>query len=437
MQTLMRRKITLGGFIDKRFLMLQFISLVSVWVSPWVISTDGNLYLSSAKSIFTNQMYEFFHFLRTPGYPILIKVVTLDRFLLPLFILQAFLLALAIHLTARAFERIGSIQPKYSLVISILTLLVLRGYITAVLMQVLLLFLISLCIDFNSRILVLKPNQPIKIHLYLYYFLVCFFSIITFPLLGVATSVSTTFAIVSRFPQEKIKVSCAVSVNLFLCLLFIFSWSSLQNRAIESGLNNFPASTSVAKFKFFDSDERDKRFEQRLQASAAILGLAPERYGYDSYSIGSEIKNYALPTFNTNVYDSPLQCGRYDSISDPVKTFIEELRSSNRFCRSPLTLEVSNFFNQGMRYFYFMWAFCFLAGLVFSLLKFRSKEFFLGSETFLSYGAYVLLGAGASRYGAPCFMISGFLLMSIFGSHQSARNTEVHLLKSRKSKVRI
>jgi hypothetical protein len=100
-----------------------------------------------------------------------------------------------------------------------------------------------------------------------------------------------------------------------------------------------------------------------------------------------------------------------------------------------MNLEISNFLNQAMRYIYFIWSFCFLAGFVFSLFRFRSKEFFLCSAIFLSYGGYVLLGAGASRYGAPCFMISGFLAMSVHRSLQFTSNTENQPSKSRKSKL--
>jgi len=429
------RKVILSNTLRrKRFFVLQFISQISVWISPWVISTDGNLYLSSAKSLFTNSMYEFFHFIRTPGYPLLIKIVTLDNFLLPLFIVQAFLLALGIHMTANAFERIRPHNSKITLVISILTLLVLRGYITGVLKEVLLLFIISLCVDFNSRLYVMEGSKKVGPALGIYYLTICFLATITFPILGIAAIGSTSYSLLRKASLQKMQIFYTISINLFICGLFLFSWSSFQDSAIESGRNNFPNSATVSQFQFFDSPERDKRFEQRMQASAAVLGLAPERYGFDSYSIGSEIKNYALPTFNTNIYDSPLECGRYDSIVEPTKSFIRDLRESNRFCRNQLTLEVSNFFNQIMRFGYFLWAMGFLAGFVFSIIRFRSKEFLLCSSVFIIYGGYVILGAGASRYGAPCFLISGFLLNSLlqdFNSREKSLQNESRHTKRR------
>jgi hypothetical protein len=358
-------------------------------------------------------MFEYFHFLRSPGYPFFIKIVTLNNFLLPLFVFQAFLLALGIHLTASAFERVSSLNAKHTLYVSVFTLLVLRGYITSVLMQVLLLFIISLSLDFVSRIHSLENNQKIDRRLFIYYVVIGYLALSTFTLLGIAVIGSTSYALLQRFSKQRKQIISAILVSMSISLTFFLSWSSFQNRAINSGLNNFPNSTSVTKFKFFDSSDRDARFEQRLQSISAILGLAPERYGYDSYSIGSEIKNYALPTFNTSIYDSPLQCGRYDEISEPANTFISKLRESNRFCRNEVFLNVSNFFNQISRFTYVFWSLGFLAGFFLSILRLRSKEFLLGLVVFTFYLGYVSLGAGASRYGAPCFLISGFLVLSL------------------------
>jgi hypothetical protein len=95
---------------------LGFLSSLTLYITPWIIPPDGTLYLTSAKSIFTSDMFAHYHWMREPLYPIFLKVLLLSNNLFLVMLLQSILIGSAIFLVYKSFSFFLSFKSwqKYS-----------------------------------------------------------------------------------------------------------------------------------------------------------------------------------------------------------------------------------------------------------------------------------------------------------------------------------
>ena len=392
---------------------IAFLSLLTLYITPWIIPPDGSLYLSSARSIFTEDMFQKYHWMREPLYPIFLKVLLFNNNLFFVMFVQSILVGGSVYLIFKSFAFFVQFKMWQKFWAVFLSFIFIRGFATEILMQALLLFIVSSATYINSRIVFReKLNEKSSNIIYLIGGLVSFLAFALQVLVGIAVLLVFIFILIrSKTTSSKQRFKVIVGTVL-ICVLSLGLWQNIKNRAIENGELVF-GSNSLTKFQFFESEDPAKRQEQRIQAFAGILGLAPERDAFISRPVGVALREWAMPFFNNQVWNQGDECGQYDrSHSESILSYISPL-TKVRYCHTTSQITLSNFLSAFGIIIYPIFSLLIIAFIVFMLISFDLRFIaLLGVSTLMLFG-YSLVGQGHSRFGAPLFMLSPFLFAFI------------------------
>jgi hypothetical protein len=391
---------------------LSILSFSTIFITPWIIPFDGSLYLASAKSIFSSEMFTHYHWIREPLYPLFLKIFLSSQNLFFVMIGQSFLIGVAIFFVYKSFSLYVIFTGLEKYLAVLVSFIFIRGFATEILMQALILFLIAISTYVNSRITFAEGvKKQDKVFLYICGGAICLLAFLLQTLIGLC--ISLAFFIVlfaSKATPIKFKLRTFI-ITLLICSASIGLWQHIKSNAIENGDFIFGGTKSISQFQFFDSNDQNNRQEQRIQAFAGILGLAPERDAYLSRPVGASLHELSMPIYNNKTWNQIGQCGQYDSFnSKEILTYIAPL-TKVKFCDSIGLISLSNFLSTIGLIIYPIFSLTlitFLVLLVFSRdLRLLSL---MGVNTFLILG-YAALGQGSTRFGAPLFMIAPFLFI--------------------------
>ena len=392
---------------------IAFLSLLTLYITPWIIPPDGSLYLSSARSIFTEDMFQNYHWMREPLYPIFLKVLLFNNNLFFVMFVQSILVGGSVYLIFKSFAFFVQFKIWQKFWAVFLSFIFIRGFATEILMQALLLFIVSSATYINSRIVFReKLNEKNSNVIYLIGGLVSFLAFALQVLVGIAVLLVFIFILIrSKTTSSKQRFKVIVGTVL-ICVLSLGLWQNIKNRAIENGELVF-GSNSLTKFQFFESEDPAKRQEQRIQAFAGILGLAPERDAFISRPVGVALREWAMPFFNNEVWNQGGECGQYDrSHSESILSYISPL-TKVRYCHTSGQITLSNFLSAFGIIVYPIFSLLIIAFIVFMLVSFDLGFIALFGVSTLMLFEYSIVGQGHSRFGAPLFMLSPFLLVFI------------------------
>ena len=392
---------------------IAFLSLLTLYITPWIIPPDGSLYLSSARSIFTEDMFQNYHWMREPLYPIFLKVLLFNNNLFFVMFVQSILVGGSVYLIFKSFAFFVQFKIWQKFWAVFLSFIFIRGFATEILMQALLLFIVSSATYINSRIVFReKLNEKNSNVIYLIGGLVSFLAFALQVLVGIAVLLVFIFILIrSKTTSYKQRFKVIVGTVL-ICVLSLGLWQNIKNRAIENGELVF-GSNSLTKFQFFESEDPAKRQEQRIQAFAGILGLAPERDAFISRPVGVALREWAMPFFNNQVWNQGGECGQYDrSHSENILSYISPL-TKVKYCHTTSQITLSNFLSAFGIIIYPIFSLLIIAFIVFMLISFDLRFIALLGVSTLMLFEYSLVGQGHSRFGAPLFMLSPFLFAFI------------------------
>ncbi len=397
---------------------LGFLSSLTLYITPWIIPPDGTLYLTSAKSIFTSDMFAHYHWMREPLYPIFLKVLLLSNNLFLVMLLQSILIGSAIFLVYKSFSFFLSFKSWQKYSASFLSFIFVRGFATEVLMQALLLFIVASATYVNSRIIFYeKMNQKNHKNVFFAGSLIVIFAFSLQVLVGISVLLIYVYILINAKSSSLNQRVITIVSTILICIIFLGLWQNLKNRAIENGDLVF-GSNSLANFQFFESADPVKRQEQRIQAFTGILGLAPEKDAFISRPVGIALREWAMPFFNNEVWNQNGQCGQYDrSHSRSTLTYIAPL-TKVKYCHTAGQVTTSNFLSAVGMIIYPLFSLLIIAFIVLMFSSLDLGLIALFGVSALMLFEYSAVGQGHSRFGAPLFMISPFLLMFILSKRK-------------------
>ena len=397
---------------------LGFLSALTLYITPWIIPPDGSLYLTSAKSIYTPDMFSHYHWMREPLYPTFLKIFLLGNNLFFVMIMQSILIGGAIFLVYKSFAFFLLFRTWQKYLASFLSFIFIRGFATEVLMQALLLFIVALATYVNSRIVFYeKMNRNNNKKIFLAGGMITILAFSLQMLVGISVLLVFIFILTSIKSSSSNHRFTAIVSTILICMMCLGLWQNLKDRAIENGELVF-GSNSLAKFQFFESADPVKRQEQRIQAFTGNLGLAPEKDAFISRPVGIALREWAMPFFNNEVWNQNGECGQYDSShNESILNYIEPM-TKVKYCHTAGQVTVSNFLSAVGIIIYPLFSLLMIAFIVLMIFSFELRLIALCGISALMLFEYSAVGQGHSRFGAPLFMVGPFLLMFILSKRK-------------------
>jgi len=397
---------------------LSFLSALTLLVTPWVIPPDGSLYLSSARASFSPDWFSYYHWMREPLYPVFLKILLLGDNLGYVMFAQTVLIGVSVFLIYKSFGSILRMTSLEKLITTGIAFLFVRGFATEVLMQSLLIFIVSFATFLNSAMITEKHNKKRSGRLATLGSLLCILALLLQVLVGIAViAIYIASLLAMEFKTIGFKFRF-LAITLFSCVLVMGSWQSFKARALDSG-NLIFGSNSLTEYKFFESNDPEKRHEQRIQAFTGTLGLAPERDAYISRPVGVALREWAMPFFNNKPWNQNGECGQYDSShSQKVLEYIKPLKQK-RDCKTTTQITISNALSYIGIAIYPIFSLIIIFYLVLLVGTANKILITLMGIPALMLMEYTLVGQGHSRFAAPLFLLSPFLLLHFFKSRKS------------------
>lgn len=390
------------------FVPVMALGIVSFFVTPEQISFDGHLYLSSAKSIFSDDFSAYYHLMREPLYPVLIKVIMSIGNLRLLFFCQTMLLILSTFYISNIFAKMHSLSKGQLTVASIAGFLTIRGYGSTVLQTSLIIFLFALFISVLKKFHDSKhPSLVIKLGIIIGLMLNLFI------VLGFMMFLAL---IVVMFEKKQVQ---RILIILIIAVICITPWL-LYKKTAQIEKQKF-ISTNVTGFLISqNSDLGENRLHNLIQSGLATLGLAPE------------LNTQPMPTnFEAGIYGMPLtklidNCTKIDLGYEPIVDFVTGWKSDTR-CLSELAIKTSNALSISARLIYALPNLFLLIFLALGLLRYYKQYRFLIFPSIALIAPYIGVGYGISRFGAPLYLIAPFAFLTIWNGKPKKNCTKKEL----------
>ena len=407
-------------------LLLLFGLMISMVGYPTAIWRDGWFYLSNGKSIFSEQMDLYYYWVREPGYPLLIRLLTTlfgnQDFMLVC--LQSAMMTIALILVMRfAGHEISSTKTKIGYLAVFTSILTPQffGYSSTILKQPLLVFLTALTVANVRLIQKRRKKQLLSWSLSMTaVFLASFISIslaytwVIVPLLASAYATWPKFKNIGQFEFFKHLIKCvlAVAITLFLALQMIdLGRTTLRSYEIrvtgvvseKSRLQSTNSSAAVRQLLSSPLSEG----EEILQNVRSLTMLGPT----DNFE-GTKENN----VFSSAQLEKRWLCGLFDDYDpDPwTSRFIEFGRYLNTSCRSEL---VQDFLRLVHPTTYRLYQVAMLSLLVYPVILLCRRRL---DDLVLMIPAYWFLGTFAAgvrytndRYGLVLFPFAMYALTEI------------------------
>jgi hypothetical protein len=397
---------------------LGCLSFLTLYITPWIIPPDGSLYLTSAKSIYTTDMFAYYHWMREPLYPTFLKILLFDNNLFFVMFVQSILIGVSIFLVYKSFGFFLRFDVWQKYLASFLSFIFIRGFATEILMQALLLFIVALATYVCSRIVFYeKMGRKCSKSVFLAGGVVAILAFALQVLVGISILLVFIFILIRTKSSSPKQRFATITSTILICVIGLGLWQNIKNNAIENGDLIF-GSNSLTKFQFFESADPIKRQEQRIQAFTGTLGIAPEKDAFISRPVGVALREWAMPFFNNEVWNQNGQCGQYDrSHSNRILTYIAPL-TKVKYCHSPGQVTMSNFLSAIGMIIYPLFSLLIITFIVLLIFSFDLRLIALFGISTLMLFQYSAVGQGHSRFGAPLFMVSPFLLMFILSKRK-------------------
>jgi hypothetical protein len=371
------------------------------------ISFDGYLYLVSANALFTEKMYSHYQWIREPGYPLFIKLFTLNNLdLNHLILVQSIILAISIIITSLYFYvKSSSIYVGFLYMLAGFVALVLTfGYATWILQQFLFIFLFSL----HLLYLWLLDSRRIKttsliVTSSLVIFLSSFLSILILPasILFVALSLITKTNLLKK--KSKINLSMSVAFILIPTLIFQSIWTfyKLEKSQIQDRL--YSDSVSITGY----ANNSKKSLIYSIPSSlGGILGVTPETS--DGNFLPASTTHYFF-AFNTSS-DGGFTCGLLLGGDVNVIGELPPLRAGD--CSTKPIFKEITLMTKFIQVFLPLFLF---VTLILVLLTLNLTSLIIISFPIMIAFPYLFEPYGLSRYGLPFIYISPFIfIFSLF-----------------------
>jgi hypothetical protein len=382
----------------KRYCFLLAFQLLLSFASPIVVTWDSYLYLSSAKSIFTSQFGSFYHLIREPIFPIILKILGAQEDLSLAVLFQSTLLVLSVILIWKFCEDQLDLKISHGWIASIVSISVTSGYANAILQQVLFIFMFSLFVTLNQH-----QHQSSNLGKFLIFSFLGVFSA------GVGLSIYLSFLAFMLYEYGSKKNSRNIKLILVYFIagaVFTAGWS-LTKQSVNEDLQVFKDDKYAWQKNFSDTSSKFPGWEKQFSALYAILSIGPERYTTDEVRyIGGESRFFGLPKFAP---ESP--CIVTLPGPELVVKYTQQIKTST--CKSEILQKIRNVYSKALTPLIVFLGFVSLFGF-FLLLIFSDKTHLLAGPYLALLLIYALLGAGISRYGAPILSVSPFLGFIIF-----------------------
>lgn len=375
--------------------------------TPISVFWDSYLYLGSSQSLFTSNFESNYHWIREPGYPILIKLLSVGLGIQGIIFFQ-FLLAwsstiLLIDSLKNVFKE--NQETKFLYIGSFLSLVISAGYASSVLQQTSFIFAVALTIN----ILVVPRSNLTKILLTA--LVGVFSSMISVILFCGLLSVYLFHLICNRmFDRDALKQSLALFAVIFLSGSMVtatwYGFKSTQDptaRLYQDAWNFWEFENT---WEYQDTNTF-KKYAYRISEAPSVI-FALNQFGIETTYKEKGLVSGETQIFVANVFTPENFCGRYfPGPQDYIEKSDLEIPS---VCRSAFGVRVIN-----LIHFLLIPAIP-LLGLV-AFLFTMYAPFLYGLRTtalillpIVSLSPYILSSAGASRYGAPQLVFAPLLI---------------------------
>lgn len=388
-------------------LVLAIGTLILFFVTPISIFWDSYLYLGSSESLFTSNFASNYHWVREPGYPLLIKLMSYGIGIQGIIFFQFLLTWSGVILFVESLKNIFKTneETKYLYLGSFLSLAIAAGYASSVLQQTYFIFAVALAIN----ILVVPRNNLTRILLTL--LIAVFSSLISVILFCGLISIFLFHLISTRvFDRERLKQSFALFLVIFLSGSTVtatwYGFKSTQDptaRIYQDAWNFWEFDNT---WEFRDAN-LVKQYAYRISEAPSVI-FALSQFGVETTYKEKGLVSGETQVFVANKFLPEHTCGRY--FPGP-QDYIEKTRIKiPSVCRNTFGIKPIN-----ALHLFLVPAIPFLGLLAFLIALYAPFLFGLRTSVLIlfpivSLSPYILSSAGASRYGAPQLVYAPLLI---------------------------
>jgi hypothetical protein len=371
------------------------------------ISYDGYLYLVSANALFTEKMYSNYHWVREPGYPSFIKLITLNNLDLNFLILiQALILVISIIIACLYFYfKSSSIYVGFLyMAAGLFTLILTFGYSTWILQQFLFMFVFSLHILYLWFLEFRKFKTTSLI--FCSSLLILFSSLISILILPASIMFIgvTLFSKTNLFAENsKLYLSKSAAFILMPTLIFQSIWTfyKLEKSQVQNRL--YADSISITDY----ANNSKKSLIYSIPSNlGGILGVTPE---IDNGNFLPPASGHYFFAFNNS--EGGFTCGLLLEGDANVINALPPLKTGD--CSKKLIFEKITTITKYIQIFLPIFLFVTLGLVLFTL---NLTSLIVMTFPIMIALPYLFEPYGKSRYGLPFIYISSFIFIFSFFS---------------------
>jgi hypothetical protein len=383
-----------------------FLSLSSVFFSPYTISVDGFSYLKSAEVLFTPEFVQFYTWIREPGYPLFIRVIENVGGLFLVFSIQGILIGLGILWTIfGTYKVLGVSRATWKTFVAAgISIVLLAGYASTLLQQALFVAYFGLLILIISRVVSTK-KMDLKTGILIFGLIL--FSTLTAVFIGMAMALALFVTLVlCRVWQPKLLVGY-FSLSVLAFLIVMVPWIQIKNAQAPQGAADAIAIGSSSAVSVLSRFDPSQEVQELIQTQAALLNLGGESPPSSGLRIANENVIFGAPVYLTDhVCGRFLHAGPADALWGKIETSYQDR------CVPYRTLGLISWANRIAQGFYPLVGLALLFSLLLSF-RFRAVLRPLIFPAFLVLSPYLLLDASISRYGALIIPLGAVLLVEL------------------------
>lgn len=386
---------------------LALVSLILFFITPISVFWDSYLYLGSAKSLFTDSFLENYHWIREPGYPLLIRATSAIFGIQGLIFFQFILSWLSVILFIDSLKFLFNTkrESKTLYFAAIVSSAISAGYASSVLQQTSFIFMVSATMN-----LVVVPRS-LKKRVF-FAVLIALYSSLVSVILFAGVLAILLFNLVIRVMIERSIVR--QSIALFLVALFAGSivtsaWYGYKSNQ-DPTQRIYQDAWNFWEFKNtweFQDDNPIKKYAYRIAEVPSVV-FALNQFGVETTYNQKGLVSGETQIFVANKFTSENSCGRF--LPGPVEYIEKTGLDIPKTCRNSAGLQIVNFVHLLLS------PVIPISGLV-GFLIILYAPFLYGSRIALnlllpivSLSPYIVSSAGASRYGAPQLIFAPLLI---------------------------
>jgi hypothetical protein len=372
--------------------------------SPYTISYDGFYYIRSAEVLFTPDFGVEYQWVREPGYPLFIFLLSSFGGLLAVIVAQSVLISFGILATIYSTYRVLKIKEASwkTVAASTLALFLIKGYAVSILQQ-------AAFIAFFGALLIILARiaEKRKIDRATGFSILTLVSISTLTAVHIGLSIALAIfitVILSRAVSIR-AIATSTLLSLIAVTLVLLSWSQVRENYAPPASQNATQIGSDLAGSLFQNFNLTNDLDRLLIVQLAVLNLTKEEQsGYD-LGIAFENRLYGSP-----IYSPEEICGRII----PVPVAISEIRTSFADRCVPQTLlSAHTLIGKVSHPFYPVTGLILIFALMLSI-RHNPALRYLVLPAFLITLPYFLSFGAISRYGVMAIPLACILLFELF-----------------------